>query len=91
MESVRVLAMDHFFDQDLRALEAHPALDVRRFPYQRLRNSALRIMSSAISEGLRGYNNPALEQRRRRYAAWLAREVRRLYLERPFDVLVIPL
>ena len=90
MESVRVLAMDHFFDQDLRALEAHPALDVRRFPYQRLRNSALRIMSSAISEGLRGYNNPALEQRRRRYAAWLAREVRRLYLERPFDVLVIP-
>ncbi|MBJ7596047.1 MAG: CDP-glycerol glycerophosphotransferase family protein [Candidatus Dormibacteraeota bacterium] len=90
MGRVRVLAMDHFFDQDLRALEAHPDLDVRRFPYQRLRNPALRIMTEAISAGLRGYNDPRLRQRRLRYAAWLRREVRRLFLERAFDVLVLP-
>jgi hypothetical protein len=87
---LRVLALDHFFDQDLRALEAHPRLDVRRFPYQRLRNPAIRIMGKGVTAGLRGYNDPALAERRDRYATWLAREVRRLYLERPFDVIVLP-
>jgi hypothetical protein len=85
-----VLALDHFFDQDLRALEAHPRLDVRRFPYQRLRNPAIRIMGKGVTAGLRGYNDPALATQRDRYATWLAREVRRLYLERPFDLIVLP-
>ena len=30
MERLQVLALDHFFDQDLRALEAHSRLNVRR-------------------------------------------------------------
>jgi hypothetical protein len=87
---VRILALDHFFDQDLRALEAHPGLDVRRFPYQRLRNPAIRIMGKGVTAGLRGYNDPSVAEKRGRYATWLAREVRRLYLERPFDVIVLP-
>lgn len=90
MGRTRILALDHFFDQDLRALAAHPLLDVRRFPYQRLRNPAMRIMTEAVSDGLPGYNRPELERRRRRYAAWLEREVRKLYLERAFDILVLP-
>ena len=52
MNGLRVLAMDHFFDQEVRALEAHPRLDVRRFPYQRLRNPALRILGAAVGDGL---------------------------------------
>jgi hypothetical protein len=90
MRALRVLALDHFFDQDLRALEAHPLLDVRRFPYQRLRRRAMRIMGEPVARGLDAYNDPKLAHARGRYAAWLAREVHRLYLERAFDVLVLP-
>jgi hypothetical protein len=90
MHPVRVLALDHFFDQDLRSLEAVPQLDVRRFPYQRLRRRALRILGDSVGRGLVAYNDPALAHARARYAASLAREVQRLYLEKPFDVMVLP-
>jgi hypothetical protein len=90
MTATRVLALDHFFDQDLRALEAHPRLQVRRFPYQRLRGRAVRVMGPQVARGLHPYNDPALTSARGRYAAWLAREVERLYLERAFDVIVLP-
>lgn len=90
MLPVRVLALDHYFDQDLRALEAHPRLEVRRFPYRRLRAPAMRIMGSQVAHGLRAYNQPGIAAARNRYVAWLAREVERLYLERGFDVLVLP-
>jgi hypothetical protein len=87
---VRVLALDHFFDQDLRALESHPGLDVRRFPYQRLRRPAMRMMGTDVGTGLQAYAEPRLAPARHRYAVWLAREVQRLYLERAFDVIVLP-
>lgn len=89
-DRIRVLALDHFFDQDLRALAANPRLEVRRFPYQRLRGPALRIMGGAVATGLDAFARPELEPARREYAAWLASEVRRLYLERAFDVIVLP-
>lgn len=89
-DRVRVLAMDHYFDQDLRALEAHPRLDIRRFPYQRLRGPAIRILGAEVATGLRAYARPGLEPQRRRYGTWLVGEVRRLYLERAFDVIVLP-
>jgi hypothetical protein len=90
MASIRVLALDHYFDQDLRALEAHPRLHVRRIPYQRLRGPALRILGAGVATQLDTFNQPELERMRRRYAAWLADEVRRLYLEQAFDVIVLP-
>lgn len=90
IDRVRVLALDHFFDQDLRALEAHPHLDVRRFPYQRLRGPAIRMMGADVATGLAAFARPGLAPARRRYAAWLVGEVRRLYLERAFDVIVLP-
>jgi hypothetical protein len=90
MERLRVLALDHYFDQDLRALEAHPRLHVRRFPYQRLRGPALRMLGAGVATQLDTFNRPELDPRRRRYAAWLADELRRLYLEQAFDVIVLP-
>jgi hypothetical protein len=90
MTPLRVLALDHYFDQDLRALEAHPQLDVRRFPYQRFRRPAMRIMGNSVARGLDAYSDPALARARGRYAAWLERDLHRLYLERAFDVLVLP-
>jgi len=90
MRRLRVLALDHFFDQDLRALEAHPRLSVRRFPYQRLRGPALRLLGNDLATGLDTYNRADLEPARRRYAAWLSDEVRRMYLEQAFDVIILP-
>jgi hypothetical protein len=90
MERLRVLALDHFFDQDLQALEAHPRLSVRRFPYQRLRGPALRMLGNDLATGLDTYNRADLEPARRRYTRWLFREVRRMYLEQAFDVIVLP-
>jgi hypothetical protein len=90
MDPVRVLAMDHFSDQDLRALEADPRLDIRRFPYQRFRQPAIRIMGRPVARGLHAYNSPAIAAARERYATWLTREVERLYLERAFDVVLLP-
>src|SRR5579859_6927940 len=90
MDTVRVLALDHYFDQDLLSLEAHPHLEVRRVRYQRMRRRALRIMGAAVGRGLDRYNDPPLAHAQARYAAWLAREVQRLYLEKPFDVIVLP-
>jgi len=90
VSTIRILALDHFFDQDLRALEAHPQLQVRRLPYQRLRGRAIRLMGPEVARGLRAYNEPRIAAARARYAAWLAREVERMYLERSFDVIVLP-
>jgi hypothetical protein len=90
MARLRVLAMDHYFDQDLQSLEAHPLLSVRRFPYQRLRAPAMRMLSQDVATGLHAYNRPELAAARERYAAWLRHEVRRLYLEWAFDVIVLP-
>ncbi len=90
MSTLRILALDHYFDQDLSALSAHPSLQLRHIPYRRLRAPAVRIMGSEVAHGLHAYNLPANAGSRARYAAWLAREVRTLYLEWPFDVIVLP-
>ncbi len=90
MERLQVLALDHFFDQDLRALEAHSRLNVRRIAYQRLRGPAMRALGSAVAIGLDTYSRPDLEARRRHYAEWLCGEVRRMYLEQAFDIIVLP-
>jgi hypothetical protein len=87
---LRILALDHFFDQDLRALESCLGVRVRRIPYQRLRRAAMRIIGKEVGTGLEAYNRPIYDEVRRRYAEWLRREVVRLYLEDAFDVFVVP-
>jgi hypothetical protein len=90
MRTTRVLALDHYFDQDLQALEGHPQLELRRIPYQRFRAPAVRMMGPAVGRGLRAFNEPHIATARLRYADWLVRDVERLYLESPFDVFVLP-
>ena len=87
---LKILALDHFFNQDLTALENHWGVQVRRIPYRRLRRPALRIMGEQVGSGLEPYNSAKLASPRERYANWLRAEVRRLYLEGAFDVLVVP-
>ncbi|MEA2460103.1 MAG: hypothetical protein QOH90_280 [Actinomycetota bacterium] len=87
---LRVLALDHYFDQDLRALEAHPELDVRRIGYERIRRIAIRMMGDEVARDLETFTLPALATARERYARWLRREIRRLYIERAFDMVILP-
>lgn len=88
--TVRMLALDHFFDQDLRALERHPDVSLRRVGYQRLRLPALDILGETVGTGLDRFLDPDLREQRARYRGWLHREVRRMYVEWPFDVFVLP-
>jgi hypothetical protein len=88
--TLNVLAVDHFFDQDLVALEERPDLRIRRIPYQRLRRKAIQFLGRDVSRRLEDYTVPWREEGRRRYATWLERELGRMYREQPFDVVVLP-
>jgi CDP-Glycerol:Poly(glycerophosphate) glycerophosphotransferase len=89
---LRVTVLDHFFGQDIDALRsaAGPAVEWRVLPYWRLREKANRRLPTRVQEGLSAFADPALSGARARYAAWLRREVARLYCEWPFDVFVLP-
>lgn len=87
---LRVVALDHFFDQDLRELEAHPRLVVRRIPFTRLRDRAIALLGSDAAVGLESVMRSELSAARGQYAAWLVDEIERIYLEWPFEAFVLP-
>jgi hypothetical protein len=89
---LRIVVLDHFFDQDIAALReaAGGSTHWRVVPYFRLRNLANRIFPPRVQDGLASYASPELIDLRARYAERLRREVARLYREWPFDVFVLP-
>ncbi len=91
MDRVRVLAMDHFSDQDLRALEADPRLDIRGFPISDSAQPAIRIMGRAGGPRSARIQRPG--HRRGRLplrGTGSSARCERLYLERAFDVILLP-
>lgn len=91
-DPVRVLALDHFSGQDRDALVAAGgnAFAWRTIPYWRFRDPANELFPPEVREGLESWTRPELELPRRAFAAWCRRELARLYLEWPFDVLLLP-
>lgn len=91
-EQIRVLALDHFSAQDRNALVASGGDDFawRTIPYWRFRNRANAIFPLDVLEGLEAWARPELEPQRRAYAEWCRRELGRLYVEWPFDVVLLP-
>jgi hypothetical protein len=91
-EQVRVLALDHFSGQDREALitAGGDAFAWRTVPYWRFRNVANAIFPPDVLTGLEAWTRPELEERRREYADWCQAEFARLYIEWPFDVLLLP-
>lgn len=89
-----MLALDHYFDQDLKALEAQSALSIRRLPVYRLREPAIRMMGEEVGmgfeSGLKLFTSEELRLARETYARWLDKEMRGIYLEWPFDIVVLP-
>ena len=90
MSTTRVLALDHFFDQDLRALEGHPRLQVRRFPYQQLRGRAVRIMGRRSLADCIPTTIPVSLRHAPGTRHGSHARCERMYLERAFDVIVLP-
>jgi hypothetical protein len=88
----RVVVLDHYFGQDITALQeaAGRSLQWRVIPYFRLRDIANRIFPTSVRHGLAAYAAPEFAGLRERYADRLRKEVARLYREWPFDVFVLP-
>jgi hypothetical protein len=91
-ERVRVLALDHFSAQDRNALieTGGEAFAWRTIPYWHFRSSANEIFPPEVMDGLEAWARPDLEPQRRAYSDWTRRELARLYVEWPFDVVVLP-
>ncbi len=91
-EPVRILALDHFSEQDRSALAdaGGEAFEWRTVPYWRLRNAANKLLPADVQQGLAAYARAGLASQRERFAAWTRQEVRRLYREWPFDVFLLP-
>jgi hypothetical protein len=91
-EPIRVLALDHFSGQDRNALIAAggDAFAWRTIPYWRFRNPANKLFPAEVLEGLAAWARSDLEPQRLAFAGWCRRELARLYLEWPFDVMLLP-
>lgn len=91
-EPVRIVALDHFSGQDRKALIAAggEAFAWRVIPYWRFRNRANKMFPAEVREGLEAWARPDLRAERIAYAAWCRREFARLYVEWPFDVVLLP-
>jgi len=89
---MRLLVLDHFFDQDIAALRdaAAPDDELRVLPYEPLRTEALRVFPPEVARGLEPYARPELEDHRRRWAALLERYLEEEFSAWPFDALVLP-
>lgn len=90
MSGLKALALDHYFSQDLDALEQTGRIVLRRIPFEALRQPALRFLGHDVTRDLHSFNDPSLVQARQRYAEWLSGRIRKLYLQWPFDVVVLP-
>jgi hypothetical protein len=89
---IRVLALDHFSAQDREALVNASAdrFRWRVIPYWRFRNGANAIFPEAVREGLEAYVRPEFEAQRAAFRKWLREELGRIYVEWPFDLVVLP-
>ena len=91
-ERLRILALDHFSGQDREALiEAGGGRFAwRTVPYWRFRDRANEMFPPDVRDGLEAWARPELERQRQAFSAWCRRELARLYVEWPYDVLLLP-
>jgi hypothetical protein len=88
---MRVLVMNHSFEQDIESLRAaSPAWSWRVISLEFFNREAMRIFPAGVTAGLAGYTRPEYDEHRSRYRARLAELIEDLYVEDPFDVFVAP-
>jgi hypothetical protein len=89
---LRVLCVDHFFEQDIAALEYAAGDNTRcwTIPYEHWFKKARRVFPDEVFTGITEYFEPKHELARARYAAEVERDLRRLLIRYRFDALVAP-
>lgn len=89
---MRFLVLDHYFSQDIAALEQVAAGEVELdvMPYDLLRSEALRILPPEVADGLAAFAKPELKNARRRYAGTLREIFEDRFSAVPFDAVVMP-
>lgn len=87
-----LLVLDHFFSQDIEALEGALAdgETLRTVDYDLLRSEALRIFPPSVAGGLEEFARPDLQDERRRYAAKLREMLEEEFMRAPYDAFVSP-
>ncbi|HEY8584264.1 MAG TPA: hypothetical protein VIL49_15010, partial [Capillimicrobium sp.] len=89
---MRLLCVDHFFEQDIDALR-HDATGSRRcwtVAYERFYDAAAAVFDDDVFVGIEEYFRPEHAAARDRYAAIAREQVAELYAEYRFDALLIP-
>jgi hypothetical protein len=89
---MRLLVMNHYFDQDIHALREAGGADVeiRVWPYHQPRWEALRIFPDSVAESLELFASDEMAERRRRFASVFERLLREQFMRFPFDAFVVP-
>jgi hypothetical protein len=89
---MRLLILDHHFDQDVSALLSEGGEDVeaRIVSYDLFRSEAMRVFPEEVATGLEAYAAPELEPRRREWARRLGALLEEQFARRAFDAFVAP-
>ena len=88
---MRFLVLDHFFAQDIQALQGAGSEDEwEAISYELLRAEALRVLPPQVASGFEAFANPELQGARERYATVLREILEDRFTRFPFDALVLP-
>ncbi|MDO9408807.1 hypothetical protein [Patulibacter sp.] len=89
---LRLLALDHFFDQDLAALRAAlgPGESLRVLDYRALREEAMRVFPEAVASGLEAFAADEHAGAREGWAGVVREILEDEFTREPFDALVLP-
>lgn len=88
---MKVLAVDHFFRQDLEALQrAAPQHEIRAIPYRWLRDLALHVFKPENFTGFDSYADAAFADAEKAWDRQLEPILDRIWAKYPYDVLILP-
>jgi hypothetical protein len=89
---MRLLVLDHHFEQDIEALRAEGGdeLDLRTIPFGLLHSESLRILPERVGTGLEAYADSALEAERREWSHRLDVLMEEQFRIGEFDAFVSP-
>lgn len=89
---MRLLVLDHFFDQDIAALQAAAGdlVEWRIWPYDEVRWEALRVFPERVATGLEAFAASDLAVERARFRRVFERLLDEQFMRFPCDALVVP-
>ena len=88
---MRFLFIDHYFSQDIQAMQmANNHHAVRVVPFSYFYQAARRVFPAPVFDGLETFHAPEYANARARWASAARRLLHELYLSFPFDAIIAP-